>query len=118
MAVGAPGENRFRGVVDVLRGSRSGLTGTGAQAFTQDTKGVPGTAEDNDDFGYTVRLLDINGNGCADLAAAAPKEDSGSGAVWELRGRPTGLVTDAALVFGPRAVGVPYAKAAFGGALR
>ncbi|MGW3130413.1 FG-GAP-like repeat-containing protein [Streptomyces sp. NPDC001123] len=118
LVVGAPGENGYQGMVDVLRGSRSGLTGAGAQGFTQNTKGVPGTAEANDSFGATVRLLDINGNGYADLAAGAPGEDAGNGAVWELRGRPTGLVTDAALVFGPRAVGVPYAKAAFGGALR
>jgi hypothetical protein len=118
VAVGAPGEELGEddgaGVVDVLRGSRAGLTGTGAQAFTQNTSGVPGTAEPGDGFGGTVRLLDINGNGYADLAAAAPSEDGGNGAVWELRGRPTGIVTDAALVFGGRAIGAPYTKAGFG----
>ncbi|MQY35319.1 hypothetical protein SRB17_32920 [Streptomyces sp. RB17] len=82
VAIGAPGENRSEGVVDVLRGSRSGLTGSG--------------------------------NGYADLASSATGEDGGDGAVWVLRGRPAGLVTDAALVIGPRAVGAPYVKAGFG----
>ncbi|MCE0447495.1 FG-GAP-like repeat-containing protein [Streptomyces tricolor] len=113
LAVGAPDENG-EGVVDVLRGSRSGLTGTGAQAFGQNTRGVPGTAEQHDSFGYVVRLLDVNGNGHADLAATAPGEDGGSGAVWVLRGRPSGLVTDAAAVFGGKTVGAPYRKASFG----
>ncbi|MFJ7151937.1 FG-GAP-like repeat-containing protein [Streptomyces sp. NPDC100445] len=117
LVVGAPDENG-EGVVDVLRGSRSGLTGTGAQAFGQDTAGVPGTAEPYDSFGYVVRLLDVNGNGHADLAAAAPGEDGGNGAVWVLRGRPSGLTTDAALAFGGKAVKAPYAKASFGLALR
>ncbi|MFF5534897.1 FG-GAP-like repeat-containing protein [Streptomyces cinerochromogenes] len=117
LAVGAPGEND-EGVVDVLRGSRSGLTGAGAQAFGQDTKGVPGTAEQYDSFGYVVRLLDVNGNGHADLAASAPGEDGGNGAVWVLRGRPSGLVTDAAAVFGGKTVGAPYQKASFGFGLK
>ncbi|WP_341846395.1 hypothetical protein [Streptomyces regalis] len=118
VAVGAPGEEfghgDAAGVVDILRGSRTGLTGSGAQAFTQNTAGVPGTAELGDTFGSAVRLLDINGNGYADLAAGAMGEDNDNGAVWELRGRPTGIVTDAALVFGGRAVGAPYARAGFG----
>jgi hypothetical protein len=114
VVVGAPGENQAEGVVDVLPGSRHGLTGTGAQAFTQNTAGVPGTAEPGDAFGAGVRLLDVNGNGYADLAASATGEDGGNGAVWSLRGRPTGLVTDAALVFGGKAVGAPYSKAGFG----
>jgi len=118
VAVGAPGEelgyDDGAGTVDILYGTASGLTGKGAQGFTQNTAGVPGTAEGLDGFGAGVRLLDINGNGYADLAAAAPNENSGNGAVWELRGRPTGIVTDAALVFGGNAIGAPYAKARFG----
>jgi len=93
---------------------RCDLTGKGAQGFTQNTKGVPGAVETSDNFGGAVSLLDINGNGYADLAAAAPHENAGDGAVWSLRGRPTGIVTDAAFTFGGRTVGAPYAKAAFG----
>jgi hypothetical protein len=118
LGVGVPGEelgyDDGAGAVVVLRGSRAGLTGQGAQAFTQDTTGVPGTAEPGDAFGRAVGLLDVNGNGYADLAAAAPGEDGANGAVWVLRGRPTGIVTDAALVFGGKGLGAPYAKAGFG----
>ncbi|GGW55054.1 hypothetical protein GCM10010503_35060 [Streptomyces lucensis JCM 4490] len=117
VAVGVPGEND-EGVVNVLRGSRAGLTGTGAQSFGQNTRNVPGTAEKYDAFGGTVRLLDIDGNGHADLAADAPWEDNGNGAVWVLRGSSSGVVTDAALSFGGKAVGAPYSKAAFGFALK
>ncbi|MGQ4387612.1 FG-GAP-like repeat-containing protein [Streptomyces sp. SAS_270] len=122
LAVGVPGEAlgdlHSAGMVELLHGSRAGLTGTGAQAITQNTSGVPGTAERGDAFGGAVQLLDINGNGYADLAAAAPGENSGDGAVWELRGRPTGIVTDAALVLGGKGLGAPYTKAALGYELR
>ena len=118
LAVGAPGESLgttdAAGVVDLLQGTRTGLTGTAAQALTQNTPGIPGTAETNDAFGGAVQLLDINGNGYADLAAAAPAENGGNGAVWELCGRPSGIVPDAALVFGGQGIGAPYAKAQFG----
>ncbi|MEU2062221.1 FG-GAP-like repeat-containing protein [Streptomyces sp. NPDC013455] len=118
VAVGVPGENGAAGAVDVLRGSRTGLTGTGAQAFTQNTRGVPGTAERSDAFGGAVRLLDLDGDGRAELTASAAGEDGGNGAVWVLRGRPSGLVTDGALVFGGKAVKAPYTKAAFGSELK
>ncbi|MCI3276125.1 FG-GAP-like repeat-containing protein [Streptomyces cylindrosporus] len=118
LAVGVPGTeigyDDDAGAVDVLYGTKAGLTGKGAQSFTQDTPAVPGTTELGDAFGSAVRLLDINGNGHADLAAAAVGEDGGNGAVWSLRGSPTGVVTDAALLFGPKAIGAPYAKAEFG----
>jgi hypothetical protein len=121
VAVGVPGEelgySDGAGMVNVLYGSRSGLTGKGAQGFTQDTRGVPGAMEPSDNFGGSLSLLDTNGNGYADLAAAAPRENSGDGAVWSLRGRPSGIVTDAAFTFGGRTVGAPYTKAWFGGSL-
>ncbi|WP_020135762.1 FG-GAP and VCBS repeat-containing protein [Streptomyces sp. 351MFTsu5.1] len=127
LAVGSPGEKlgdkQGAGMVNVLYGGRDGLTGTGSQGFTQDTDGVPGAVESGDNFGGSVSVLDINGNAYADLAAAAPGENrveganAGEGAVWSLRGRPTGIVTDAAFTFGPRTVGAPVDRATFGGSL-
>jgi hypothetical protein len=121
VAVGIPGKTvngrTNAGQVVLLRGATSGLSGKHAQAFNQNTSGVPGSAEKNDRFGGEAQLLDINGNGYADLAAAAVNEDSGNGAVWVLRGRPAGVVTDAALAFGGRTIGAPYAGAGFGTAL-
>ncbi|MFJ5301337.1 FG-GAP-like repeat-containing protein [Streptomyces sp. NPDC088350] len=118
VAVGAPAESlgsvRGAGVIDVLHGTRTGPTGAGAQAITQNTPGIPGTSERDDAFGATVHLLDTNANGHADLATAAPNENGGDGAVWELRGRASGIVADAALAFGGKAIGAAYAKAGFG----
>jgi len=51
LIVGAEGENTYRGAFTVIHGTSSGLTGTGAQGFTQDTYGVEGTAEAYDSFG-------------------------------------------------------------------
>jgi hypothetical protein len=39
------------GAVSVLQGSGAGLTSTGGRLFTQDSSGVPGTAETFDLFG-------------------------------------------------------------------
>ncbi|MCT9081688.1 FG-GAP-like repeat-containing protein [Streptomyces fulvoviolaceus] len=121
VAVGAIGRelgyDDGAGEVVVLRGTPTGLTGTGSQVFTQDTPGIPGTTQPGDVFGSAVRLLDINGNGHADLVAAAVGEDAGNGRVYVLRGRPEGVVTDAGLMVGGKVLGVPYAKARFGGAV-
>lgn len=51
LAVGAIGENRDAGSVTVLRSNGTGLTGTGARSFTQNTPGVPGSSEPGDWFG-------------------------------------------------------------------
>ena len=45
------GPNPQAGAVNVLYGSAAGLTGAGSQVFTQDSPGVPGTAEHDDLFG-------------------------------------------------------------------
>ena len=60
------------GQVTVLRGGRSGLTGNGAYSISQNTKDVPGTAEQNDFFGADTVLLDVNGDGRADCSPAPP----------------------------------------------
>jgi hypothetical protein len=60
--------------------------------------------------------VDFEGDGYADLAVSATGEDGVNGAVRCLRGRPTGLITDAALVFSSagRRWGAPYTKAGCG----
>ncbi|MET8178036.1 FG-GAP and VCBS repeat-containing protein [Streptomyces sp. NPDC005336] len=121
VAVGIPDEDldsvKDAGSVVQLYGGAGGLTGTGAQAFTQDTAGVPGAAEAGDRFGAAVRLGDTNGDGKADLSAGAPDEDgayTSSGAAWVLRGRTGGLTTDGVVSFGPSGLGAPEADAALG----
>ncbi|MFF1451915.1 FG-GAP and VCBS repeat-containing protein [Streptomyces sp. NPDC058274] len=97
----------------VLRGGAGGLTGTGAVAFTQDTTGVPGIAEASDHFGATVSLGDTNGDGRADLIAAAPGENTtvaDTGAVWVL----PNAGTTGAYAFNPGDLGAPATKAQLG----
>ena len=63
------------------------------QAFTQDTRGVPGAAGAHS-FGKATAFGDFNADGCADLAIGAPRDDAGS--VTVLYGSPTGLTTTGA----------------------
>ncbi len=110
VAVGAifedVGAAELTGNVTVLRGSAAGLTGTGAQSFNQATAGVPGTAEDTDRFGASVRLADLNGDRRADLSVGADGEDAGDGAYWVLRGSSAGVTTTKAVSFGPSSAGM------------
>ncbi|MET9522907.1 FG-GAP-like repeat-containing protein [Streptomyces coeruleorubidus] len=94
------------GAVTVLRGSATGLTATGAQSFTQNTAGVPGTAESADRFGASVRLSDLNGDGKADLSVGSDGENHPSGAVYSLRGSASVVTTKNAISFGPGSLGM------------
>ncbi|MFI7102540.1 FG-GAP and VCBS repeat-containing protein [Streptomyces sp. NPDC050161] len=118
LAVGVPGESigskHKAGSTVLLKGSADGLTGTGAQAFSQDTAGVPGVAEAGDEFGGNVRMLDVNGDGKADLADSAPGENAGAGAVWSVPGSASGLATGKATSFAPGDLGAPAPGATFG----
>ncbi|MDQ0994413.1 FG-GAP repeat protein [Streptomyces sp. V3I7] len=128
VAVGAPGEDVGTvvdaGAVWLLKGSASGLTGTGAKSFTQDTAGVAGVTEDWDRFGSAVRLQDLNRDGHADLTTAASGEDvfddgahDADGANWVLRGGGSGLTTSGAVAFNEKAFGLTYRDKSFGSVL-
>jgi FG-GAP repeat len=79
------------GSVHVIYGSAAGPTGAGDQIWHQDKKGVRGSNEDGDWFGYSVATGDFNGNGRYDIAAGVPREDGAtaadSGKVEVLYGR-------------------------------
>jgi FG-GAP repeat len=101
LAIGAPFERVgglfAAGAAHVLHGSASGLTGTGSQVWTQDSPGVPDTAESGDTFGVALASGDFDHDGFADLAVAAPLESVGgvtlAGAVSILPGSASGLTT-------------------------
>lgn len=122
LAVGVPGEaigsKAKAGAVVLLKGGSGGLTGKGAQAFHQDTADVPGVAESGDLFGGSARVLDVTGDGKADLVAGAPGENLGSvvngGAVWLLRGTASGVTASKSVAQNPTDIGAPAAQAWFG----
>jgi hypothetical protein len=78
LAAGAPservGSTVGAGAVSVLPGSAGGLTATGGRLFTQ----LGSDPERFDIFGFALAAGNFNGDGFADLAAAAPLEDVGT----------------------------------------
>jgi hypothetical protein len=106
LAVGTPGENggtgepRGQGAVTLLRGSGSGLTGTGSQFWSQDSPGVAGVAADPDRFGESLVMATLDNGPLADLAIGVPFDDIGpvsdAGAVNILLGTGSGLTASGA----------------------
>jgi hypothetical protein len=97
-----------------LYGGAGGLTGTGAQAFSQSTAGVAGAAETNDSLGWTVSLVDVNRDGYGDLIAGAPKENGTDGAVSVLKGTATHVTATGSWSFGAGTLGVSGLDAQLG----
>jgi hypothetical protein len=124
LAIGVPfewvGAIQDAGAVHVLYGSAAGLQGPGSQFFTQDTLGVPGTADLQDNFGFGLASGDFDQDGFADLAIGVPGEDIGTigsaGAVIALFGSAAGLTTTGAQLL-TQAGGATEANDVFGGEL-
>jgi hypothetical protein len=109
IAVGIPRED-FSGVLDagtvaVIPGGASGPTGAGTKVFSQNTAGVPGTAERGDRFGEAVTFLDGDHDGRADLVVGAPGENSDAGSVWGFRSDAFGVTATGSVSFGATALG-------------
>ncbi|GHD17979.1 hypothetical protein GCM10010313_47940 [Streptomyces violarus] len=109
LAVAAPtatvGGKKGAGYVAVLYGSANGLNTTKRQVFSQNTAGVPGSAETDDAFGSALSTADLDRDGYADLVVGAGREDTAdggtdSGLVEVLWGGPKGLSGGAALATG------------------
>ncbi|MEU9705978.1 esterase [Streptomyces sp. NPDC047981] len=120
--VGAPGATvggaRGAGLVTVQYGSSRGIGTTRAAVVSQNTAGVPGTAEAGDAFGQALATGDLDGDGYDDAIVGVPGEDIGTladtGGAVILWGSPKGLV-------GTRSQGLdsllgPTAGARFGSA--
>jgi FG-GAP repeat len=97
LAVGVPGENGGEGAVNFLRGSSTGLTGSAAQYWSQNTVGVTGVAGSSDGFGAALVMARLDSGSLVDLAIGVPGDSVGSvrdaGSVTILLGRSTGLST-------------------------
>ncbi|MEV4450072.1 FG-GAP and VCBS repeat-containing protein [Streptomyces mirabilis] len=83
------------GQVVVLYGTHSGVSGAKRSTLSQNTAGVPGTAEAGDIFGSDTAYADFNGDGYDDLAVSSAHEkfgnDTDAGGLAVLWGSPSGL---------------------------
>jgi hypothetical protein len=100
LAVGARGEDldarRNAGTVTVLLGRAGGLSGTGAKSYTQDTSGITGTAESEDQLGAHLKLTDYTRDGRADLVVDTNEQlgyEDRWGLVHLLKGSGPGITT-------------------------
>jgi hypothetical protein len=69
------GGKKGAGQIVALYGSASGVTSTKRTTISQNTSGVPGSAETGDTFGWISAYGDFNGDGFDDLAVSASLED-------------------------------------------
>ncbi|MET7294211.1 FG-GAP-like repeat-containing protein [Streptomyces griseoloalbus] len=109
LAVAAPtatvAGKKGAGYVAVVYGSANGPRTATRQVFHQNTAGVPGSAEPDDEFGSALTTADLDRDGYADLVVGVGREDTedggvDSGLVEVLWGGPQGLFGGAALASG------------------
>jgi hypothetical protein len=83
------------GQIVALYGTTTGVSSAKRSTISQNTTGVPGTAETGDAFGAETAYADFNGDGYDDLVVASPSEkvgtDTNGGALAILWGSPSGL---------------------------
>ncbi|MER5914863.1 FG-GAP-like repeat-containing protein [Streptomyces sp. NPDC001982] len=68
----------WAGQVAVVYGTASGLNPAKHQLISQNTAGIPGDAEKDDEFGDQVATADLNRDGYSDLVVGTPHEKTGS----------------------------------------
>ncbi|MBT2493614.1 VCBS repeat-containing protein [Streptomyces sp. ISL-96] len=113
------------GMVTYVPGSATGPQGSKAKVFNQDSPGIPGVAEDDDAFGRSVSINDVNGDGYGDIAIGVFGEAIGTlkraGSVIVMRGSATGPTGTNAQGFNqdtPRVTGVAETDDFFGFAVK
>ncbi|MFF7307481.1 VCBS repeat-containing protein [Streptomyces sp. NPDC008137] len=115
LAVAAPtatvGGKKGAGYVAVIYGTANGLNTTKRQVFSQNTAGVPGSAETDDEFGGALDTADLDRDGYADLVVGVGGEDTAdggaeSGLVEVLWGGPKGLSGGAVVATGKEYDGI------------
>jgi hypothetical protein len=115
LAIGATGESAGSvtdaGGLHVLFGSPDGLTADGNQRWTQDSPGIPGKAESDEEFGRDLAVGNF-GRGPQDDLAIGIRSDqvngiSEAGGVNVLYGTPHGLGSNGAQLWTQASPGIP-----------
>jgi hypothetical protein len=125
LAIGVPnaniGEGIRSGFVQILYSIGTGLAENGTQFFGENTSGVLGTAETNDNFGASLTTGDYNGDGRADVAIGVPRQSVGgfndAGQVAVLLGSAAGVTTVGDQIWNGGSTGIlaPFEEDAFFG---
>ncbi|MDL5199084.1 FG-GAP and VCBS repeat-containing protein [Streptomyces sp. ALI-76-A] len=117
LAVGARGEDlgakRNAGMVTVLLGRAGGLSGTGAKSYSQDTSGITGTAETEDQFGAHLKLTDYTRDGRADLMIDTNEQlgyEDRWGLVHLLKGSGSGLTATGSKSYSVTSLNLSYTR--------
>ncbi|MFJ8033064.1 VCBS repeat-containing protein [Streptomyces sp. NPDC096032] len=101
------GGHKSAGQVVALYGTSTGVTGAAHTTLSQNSAGVPGTAEAGDVFGGDLAYADFNGDGYDDLAVGSPGEkvgtDTNGGTLAILWGSKEGLTGKGVTVADPAA---------------
>lgn len=63
------------GFIEILRGSREGLTSQGARRISQTSSGIAGAPGADDRFGWSLAIGNVGRSGRRDLAIGVPGED-------------------------------------------
>lgn len=66
------------GAVQILYGVPGGFAESGGLWLNQDSPGIAGASEPDDNFGKSLTVGDFNGDGFDDIAVGVPNEDLGS----------------------------------------
>ncbi len=99
LVVGAPGDREAgpvgSGSVTVVFGAGGGLDAASAALLHQDVAHIKGKAEAGDQFGFSVAVADVDGDGYADIITGIPGETlsgkADAGAVAVMFGKPLGV---------------------------
>ncbi|MGW7381445.1 FG-GAP repeat protein [Streptomyces sp. NPDC054794] len=101
----ATGTPQYSGALVVARGGSGGISPGRVQTISQSSPGIPGTPEENDFFGGSLAVGDLDGDGYADLATGSLRENN-TGTVTLLRGGGAGLLSAPGATFDENAAAI------------